>query len=381
MQAPPRDGGMTGESGQAKPSIVYLCYELLGPRNAARTHVTEIVKGMRRRGAKVVLVAPDDALATRSRLGRLRDYATLTLRALRFLRGADIAYVRSHPAAFFFAGAAHLSGRKVVHEINGRTVDLAITYRLSGMAGRVVSALQEAQYRRAAALVSVTPGLADWARAQVKPSLPIEVIPNAADPESFSPAARTEIVVEGDYVLFVGTLQSWHGVQTMIDATQDPVWPPSCRLAVVGPAGASTRIREAAAANRRIFALGELPQGDAAGLAAGALANLVQIEIDGGRDETGVAPIKLYEAMASGRPVIATDLPFQRDIVAQTMCGIVISPADPVRLALAVRRLHDDRDGADAMGRRGREAVLRGESWQHRADQTLALLARLSLGR
>lgn len=371
---------MTQEREPARPSIVYLCFELLGPQNAARTHVTAIVEGMQRRGARVVLVSPDDALATRSRLGRLRDYVTLTWRALRILHGADIAYVRSHPAAFVFAGAARLVGRKVVHEINGRMVDLAITYRLSGLVARTLSALQRAQYRRAAALVSVTPGLADWAHVQVKSDMPIEVIPNAADPERFGPAARTDIAVEGDYVLFVGTLQSWHGVQTMIDAAADPAWPPTCRLAIVGRGGAAARVREAAAANPRILALGELPQPDAAGLAAGALANLVQIEVDGGRGETGVAPIKLYEAMASGRPVIATDLPFQRDIVAQAMCGIVIPPADPSHLAQAVRRLHDDRVGADAMGRHGREAVLRGESWQHRADQTLALLARLLPG-
>lgn len=354
--------------------VVCLCFELLGPRNAARTHVTAIVEGMRRRGAAVTLVAPDDAVAARSRFGRLRDYVALTRRALRALRGADIAYVRSHPAAFAFAALAR---KPVVHEINGRMVDVAITYRLSRLAGGALVALQRAQYRRAAGLVAVTPGLAAWARGETRPETPIEVIPNAADPNRFGPAARGDVRVDGDYVLFVGTLQSWHGVRTMVEAVADPAWPASCRLVIAGRGGAEAYVREAAAGNPRIIAQGELGQADAAGLAARALANLAQIEVDGGRGETGVAPIKLYEAMASGRPVVATDLPFQRDIVAGAGCGIVIPPADPARLARAVRSLFDDRAGADAMGRRGREAVVRSESWQHRADRTLELLRRL----
>lgn len=359
------------------PGVVYLCFELLGPQNAARTHVTAIVDGMRRRGARVTLVGPDPALQVRSRLRRLRDYVTLTWQAARALRGADAAYLRSHPAAIGFAAIARLRRVPVVHEINGRMVDIAITYRLSAWLGRAIAGLQTRQYRWAAGLVAVTPGLADWVRTLVSPSTPVEIIPNAADPERFGPAARTDMRVDGEYALFVGSLQSWHGVQTMLDATADPAWPASCRLVIVGGGSAEASIRTAAEADPRLLPLGELKQADAAGLAAHAMANLVQIEPAGGRGEAGVAPIKLYEAMASGRPIVATDLPYQRDIVARIGCGIVIPPGDPVRLAQAVRRIADDRAASDAMGQRGRQAVLDSESWQHRADQTLALLDRI----
>lgn len=74
-------------------------------------------------------------------------------------------------------------------------------------------------------------------------------------------------------------------------------------------------------------------------------------------------PIKMFEYMAAGIPVIASDFPLWRQILGDAHAGICVDPQDPRAIARAVRQLMDDMDGADKMGKAGREAVLTKYNW------------------
>jgi glycosyltransferase involved in cell wall biosynthesis len=65
----------------------------------------------------------------------------------------------------------------------------------------------------------------------------------------------------------------------------------------------------------------------------------------------------IKEAMALGRPVVATDVGGAREILEDGVTGIVVPPADAGALASAILGLLADRDRARAMGERAREAV------------------------
>ncbi len=60
------------------------------------------------------------------------------------------------------------------------------------------------------------------------------------------------------------------------------------------------------------------------------------------------------EAMACGKPVIASAVGGLQETVAEDRTGILVPPGDPIRLAHAIRRILDDPAAAAAMGRRGR---------------------------
>ncbi len=74
-------------------------------------------------------------------------------------------------------------------------------------------------------------------------------------------------------------------------------------------------------------------------------------------------PNKMFEFMAAGLPVVASNFPLWKKFIEGNGCGICVDPADVSQVREACRALLDDPERAQAMGRRGREAVLAKYNW------------------
>jgi glycosyltransferase involved in cell wall biosynthesis len=74
-------------------------------------------------------------------------------------------------------------------------------------------------------------------------------------------------------------------------------------------------------------------------------------------------PVKLFEYMCAGIPVIVSDFPVCREIVDGAKCGILVNPLDPAETARAVEFLLTHPEEAAEMGRRGYQAVRERYSW------------------
>ncbi|MBD8066013.1 glycosyltransferase [Devosia sp. PTR5] len=90
-------------------------------------------------------------------------------------------------------------------------------------------------------------------------------------------------------------------------------------------------------------------------------------------------PIKLFEYMAAGMPVISSDFPMWREIVDEAQCGLLIDPLRSEELVRAMQAILDDPAEAQAMGVRGRKAVVEKYNWDREA-QTLLKLYQERLG-
>jgi glycosyltransferase involved in cell wall biosynthesis len=82
-------------------------------------------------------------------------------------------------------------------------------------------------------------------------------------------------------------------------------------------------------------------------------------------------PVKLFEYMAAGIPVVATDVPRWRALLERHDCGVCVPPGSAERLAAAVVGLLDDDERAQAMGERGRRAAVERYSWETQAGALL----------
>jgi glycosyltransferase involved in cell wall biosynthesis len=76
------------------------------------------------------------------------------------------------------------------------------------------------------------------------------------------------------------------------------------------------------------------------------------VDLDGGMDNL---PTVIMEAMATGLPVVSTDVGGIPEMVVQNETGFLVRPGDAVRLAGAIERVIDDRSLAQKLGEAGYE--------------------------
>lgn len=353
------------------PRVVFVSLHPMGPGQAASTHTTNIADEVRARGWSVRVIGVRLGSTHAGLSGRLARWATTIPRAIVALQTADVLYLRSHPIAFPLVAAARLIRVPIVVEVNGPDEDYFLAWPQLRHAPWVIHPAVRHQLRKASAIVAVTAGLARWA-AERSPDRPTFVIPNGVDTSCFRPSAGPGLE-QPPYVVYVGALAPWQGLAELLNAVRRPEWPTGVRLVIAGDGARRALVEDAARRQpERVTWLGHVAPHDIPDLVGNAIAAAV---LSRDRHGTGVSPIKLYEAMAVGTPVLVADVEGAAETVADAQCGIVIPIDDPTALARTVARMAADPKAAHEMGLRGREAALAQHSWAARADATVTVLA------
>lgn len=389
-QSHPETGGAArgssahaGSPRAASARIAYVFLEPFFPHHGGYAHAEAIIRHLRKAGWQIDLFAPRYGAegSPSGILSRLAKLFGCLMRCSYHLPRSDLAYIRYHPLSFVPVLIARALSRPIILEINGPWYDVFFNWPALKPFSGLVHWLFDVQIRLADATIGVTPQLTDWANA-IAPGRGLHVS-NGADSGIFRPGLPrlAGTALPERYVSFCSFLSLWQGIDTILAATGDPAWPQDIPLVIAG-SGPELGLVGAAVEQspRRVIYLGVRRQPEIAAIIANASAAIVAVTNLRGRADTGLAPIKLFEAMAAGTPVIATDLPFQREIVRDNECGLVIPVGDPHRLAQAVAEIARSPDKAHAMGQAGRAALVAHYSWERAAAKTAGLMERL-LGR
>jgi hypothetical protein len=84
-------------------------------------------------------------------------------------------------------------------------------------------------------------------------------------------------------------------------------------------------------------------------------------------------PIKMFEYMSAGIPVIASNFPLWQKIIQEERCGLCCDPLNPEEIAQAIHWVFDHPDEAKMMGERGRKAVHEKYNWEAESKKLLDL--------
>lgn len=234
--------------------------------------------------------------------------------------------------------------------------------------------LEGGVYRRSLAVVGLTEALiadiADFYRLQT----PTFVAPDGVDLDLALKSSGGAPNNAEPVFLYLGSLHRWKGVETLIDA-MPAVARGELRIAGGGDARiAELRARaESRGVGGRVRFLGAVPplaRFDVIAAADVCLLPLSHTSI-GSRY---TSPLKLFEYMAMGKPIIVADAPAIREVLTHGENGWLVPAEDPQALAAAIGQLAADAALRDHIGSAARTLAER-YSWRARADGVLGFIA------
>jgi glycosyltransferase involved in cell wall biosynthesis len=174
-------------------------------------------------------------------------------------------------------------------------------------------------------------------------------------------------------VVYAGGISAIRGIREMVVALARLPAALGARLLLAGPVD-PPQLRaelERLPGWQYVTYLGQQPRSALGGLLGQARAGLLLYHPGPAHDEA--LPNKLFEYMAAGLPIVASNFPLWQKLVADAGCGMVTDPRDAERIAAAVRWLLEHPAEAEAMGRRGAAAVRQRYHWESEARKLLDL--------
>ena len=235
-------------------------------------------------------------------------------------------------------------------------------------------------WARAEAYVTITRLLATDLQARYGPRQRFFVVPDGAERALISLGAEEGPIAPGrpasgrgsepPVAAYAGHLYPWKGVDIFVRALA--LVPEMHGLIIGGHPGEADRARvqkliDSLQLGARITITGLVPPREVVPRLTAADV-LVLPNTASAISERYTSPLKLFEYLTLGRPIIASDLPAIREVLTDGRTALLVPPGDPPALATALRRLAADPNLASALGKAAR-ALAPEYTWARRAER------------
>ena len=346
----------------------------------------------RRLGVPVVVVSSD---ATRFRnlpdLPFVAYGRVFAQRCREALEDEPPAFVYQRYSLLNASGAeiARRLGCPFVLEYNGSEVWIARNWSTPLMFEGLAVRIEQANLAAADLIVVVSRALADEVAGRGIPPERILVNPNAVDPAVYHPGidgrpVRRRLGLEGKLVIgFVGTFGPWHGAEVLARAVKEVAERlPSAYFLFVGDGGGMPKVRSILAEADvldRVTLTGLVPQAEAPDyLAACDILASPHVPNPDGSPFFG-SPTKLFEYMAMGKGIVASDLDQIGEILSHGKTAWLVTPGDPGELAEAILALAQDAELRRALGAAARAETVERHTWKAHVERVLRKMVELEL--
>ncbi len=306
----------------------------------------------------------------------------------RNLKGYHLIHERMNLLALGGAWASRQLGIPLVLEVNADPFEQrrfkgiperGLRRRLAVWATRIC-------FDAAAQIICISPGLQEqlhrrWSVAERK----LTVLPVAADVEAFRPAPRSARLrrrlglTTEPVVMWVGGYYPWHDLDLLLQSfAQLLKGHPSARLVLVGDGETRPSVAQRVQAydlHHAVIMTGAVAHNCVPEyLSIADVAVVPAAPIPASRGGTGT-PLKLFEYMAAGKAVVATELNQAADVIEHGQNGLLVPPGDVHGFAEAIRGLLDNPAARDRLGQNARRLAVERYSWGQYTRQLEAIYA------
>jgi glycosyltransferase involved in cell wall biosynthesis len=209
----------------------------------------------------------------------------------------------------------------------------------------------------------------------------IEVLPNAVDPARFSKELhgkriRTQYRLGEKMIIgFVGSLKPWHGTETLFEAFKSVhELHRATHLLIVGDGPTREALNEFARQNHFADAVTFTGKVSYKDIPEHIAAMDITVAPYTPNENFYFSPIKIFEYMAMGKPVVAGSIGQVQEIIAEGETGLLFTPGDIAEMNAVIQKLVDNAALRQRMGEQGRAWVARERTWDRNAEKVLSLV-------
>ena len=332
-------------------------------------------------------VAPVTGSATSRRVG----YLTFTIGRAVGRGRQDLIFTRDLGLASLLLRLPAAMRAPVVYEAHGIAADVAAALpdlltgapRASPSKLRRLARRDERVWRAADGYVTITAALRRELARRFGERPRIALVPDGVRSEGVENSSQPELERDDEgrtfTIGYAGHLYPWKGADLVIEAVAAL---PDTRGTIVGGHEGEPDLERLKAfalelncASRVTFS-GLVPPSKVAAMLRQADVLVLPNRASAISNEF-TSPLKLFEYMASGRPIVASDLASLREVLRDGENALLVEPGNPQALVAAIRRIKEDRALGARLAGRARQDV-RDFTWARRADRLDALFAEVT---
>lgn len=385
------------------PKLAYLCFDVVPSPKGAAIHIAAFTQALAQWNGSVQLVSVSPTPEIVSPLERWPGVIhtalpahgkTLIDRVITFRQQLkqwlvgqrfDVIHVRSMYEGFPIAQQKSKYCQTLILEVNGLP-SIELKYRYPRVADdwelmHKLIAQEDLCLEQADLVLTVSNLTRDYLIQRGGAPAKIQVIANGVNLKFF-PYQAPQLDSENLRLLYFGTLSAWQGVDLAIEALGLYCRDFPATLTIVGPAKPKqvrslTKLATKLGVDPRLQILEPLSQTDLCQQMHSADVILAPLKPNDRNCLQGCCPLKVLEGMASGTPVITSDLPVVQELGMSDIHFLAVRPGSAKAIKDGLLRLKTDPALGLQLSQNARSHIENHYTWQHSTQKLIECYQRL----